>query len=56
MHQDSSFIEIVDKKLASNKARLPVFNTTALRIQEEIAKEEPDLRLIEKLIVNRIYD
>ena len=52
MHQDSSFIEIVDKRLASSDTRLPVFNTTALRIQEEIAKEEPDLRLIEKLIVS----
>ena len=52
MHQDSSFIDIVDKHLASSDTRLPVFNKTALRIQEEIAKEEPGLRLIEKLIVS----
>lgn len=52
MDQDQSFIEIVDKHLASSDARLPVFNTTALRIQQEIAKEEPDIRLIEKLIVS----
>ena len=52
MHQDKSFIEIVDQHLASSDARLPVFNTTALRIQQEIAKEEPNLRLIEKLIVS----
>ena len=52
MDQDQSFIEIVDKHLASSDARLPVFNTTALRIQQEIAKEEPDTRLIEKLIVS----
>jgi HD-like signal output (HDOD) protein len=52
MHQDKSFIEIVDQHLASSEARLPVFNTTALRIQQEIAKEEPNLRLIEKLIVS----
>ena len=52
MQSDSSFIEIVDKHLASSVARLPVFNTTALRIQQEIAKEEPDVRLIEKLIVS----
>jgi HD-like signal output (HDOD) protein len=52
MDQDKSFIEIVDKHLASSDARLPVFNTTALRIQQEIAKEEPDIRLIEKLIVS----
>lgn len=52
MHPDSSFIDIVDKHLASSGTRLPVFNPTALRIQEEIAKEEPGLRLIEKLIVS----
>ncbi len=52
MQPEHSFIEIVDKHLASNTARLPVFNATALRIQQEIAKEEPDLRLIEKLIVS----
>ena len=52
MSQDKSFIEIVDKHLTSSDARLPVFNATALRVQQEIAKEEPDLRLIEKLIVS----
>ena len=52
MDQDQSFIEIVDKHLASSDARLPVFNTTALRVQQEIAKEEPDIRLVEKLIVS----
>ena len=52
MVQVQSFIEIVDKHLTSSDARLPVFNTTALRIQQEIAKEEPDIRLIEKLIIS----
>jgi len=51
VHQES-FIEIIDKQLTSSNARLPVFNTTALRIQQEIAKAEPDIRLIEKLIVS----
>jgi HD-like signal output (HDOD) protein len=52
MAQQESFIEIIDKHLASSKARLPVFNSTALRIQQEIAKPEPDIRLIERLIVS----
>jgi len=52
MAQQESFIEIIDKHLASSKARLPVFNTTALRIQQEIAKPEPDIRLVERLIVS----
>ena len=52
MPQQESFIEIIDKQLTSSKTRLPVFNTTALRVQQEIAKSEPDIRLIEKLIVS----
>jgi len=52
MVQQESFIEIIDQQLASSNARLPVFNTTALRIQQEIAKQEPDIRLIERLIVS----
>jgi HD-like signal output (HDOD) protein len=52
MGEHQSFIDIVDQHITSSKARLPVFNTTAARIQQEIAKEEPDVRLIEKLIVS----
>jgi HD-like signal output (HDOD) protein len=52
MNQDQSFIEIVDKHLTSGNTRLPVFNTTALRIQQEIAGEDPDLQKVEKLIVS----
>jgi HD-like signal output (HDOD) protein len=47
-----SFVEIVDHHLKSSNVRLPVFSATALRIQQEIAKEEPDIRLIEKMIVS----
>ncbi len=52
MGDPRSFIEIVDNLIASSRARLPVFNTTAARIQQEIAKIEPDLRRIENLIVS----
>ena len=52
MQQDKSFIEIVDQHLASSDVRLPVFNTTAMRIQQEMANEEPELSLIEKLIIS----
>ncbi len=52
MNQEKPFIEIVDAHLKSSNVRLPVFNTTAMRIQQEIAKKEPDLHLIEKLIVS----
>jgi HD-like signal output (HDOD) protein len=51
MPEQESFIQIIEKQLGSSNTRLPVFNATALRIQQEIAREEPDIRLIEKLIV-----
>jgi len=47
-----SFVEIVDHHLNSSNVRLPVFSATAMRIQQEIAKEEPDIRFIEKMIVS----
>jgi len=51
MSQQESFIEIIEEQLTSSNVRLPVFNTTAMRVQQEIAKADPDIRLIEKLIV-----
>lgn len=52
MDRQESFIDIIDQQLASSNSRLPVFNATALRIQQEVAKEEPDIRLVEKMIVS----
>ncbi len=52
MADPRSFVEIVNSELRSNKAQLPVFNKTAMRIQNEINKSDPDVRLIEKLIVS----
>jgi len=52
MGDSPSFIEIVDNLIATRKARLPVFNVTAARIQQEIGRDEPDVRQIEKLIVS----
>lgn len=50
MQRENSFIGIIEKYLASDKIMLPVFDETALRIQNEIAKEEPSVPLIEELI------
>lgn len=52
MLANSSLAGMIDKFVTTQKVKLPVFNSTALRIQKEIAKEEPDGRLIEKLIVS----
>lgn len=51
MENQLSLIEIINAHLESDKVKLPVFNSTALQIQKEISNEDPDLRLIEKLIV-----
>jgi HD-like signal output (HDOD) protein len=52
MQAAQSLVGMIDHFVASNKIKLPVFNATALRIQKEVAKDEPDSRLIEKLIVS----
>ncbi len=52
MADQISFAEIVNSQLSSERAQLPVFNKTAMRIQNEIAKKDPDVNLIEKLIVS----
>jgi HD-like signal output (HDOD) protein len=46
-----SLIDIINDHLANQKIKLPAFHPTALRVQREIANEDPDIRLIEKLIV-----
>ena len=52
MSSNESFIDIIDNLIASGKVRLPVFNTTAAKIQKEIGKDEPNVGLIEKLITS----
>lgn len=52
MAAERSLIGMIDNFLKSKKVKLPAFNATAHQIQREIAKEEPDSRLIEKLIVS----
>lgn len=52
MPAQKSFVEIIGSHLNSDKVQLPVFNKIALRIQNETAKENPDVGLIEKMIVS----
>jgi HD-like signal output (HDOD) protein len=52
METEHSLVGMIDQFVASKTVKLPAFNATALRIQKEVAKEEPDGRLIEKLIVS----
>ncbi len=50
MQPKESFLDIINEHLNSEKISLPVFDRSVLLIQEEIAKEDPDLDTIEKLI------
>ena len=43
---------MIEEYAVSKRDKLPAFNAIALRIQKEVSKEEPDSRLIEKLIVS----
>jgi HD-like signal output (HDOD) protein len=52
MSEEKSFTELIKNYVDSGKVELPVFNTIALKIQNEIAKEDPDINRIEKFIIN----
>ena len=52
METQSSLVGLIENYAVAENIRLPAFDATALRIQKEVAKEEPDSRLIEKLIVS----
>lgn len=45
-----SFIELVKHHIKSGDVMLPVFNTSAMKVQQELVKKEPDLKVVEKLI------
>lgn len=46
-----SFIDDIEKFIESGKLNLPVFNPNALRVQQELVKKDPNMDLVEKLIV-----
>lgn len=51
MSDVKSFINEIENQIASGKVNLPVFNPNALRMQQELVKEDPDMHVVEKLIV-----
>ena len=46
----NSFIDEIEQVIARGEVTLPVFNQTALRVQQELVKKDPDSRLLEQLI------
>lgn len=47
---EHSFVDEIEKCIASGEVSLPVFNPTALKVQQELVKKEPDTGVLEKLI------
>jgi hypothetical protein len=45
-----SLLDVVNRAIEADKVPLPVFSAAASRIQQELAKKEPDIRIIEKVI------
>ena len=50
MHERQTFIDNLKAHMGSNKAVLPVFCKTGMKIQQEAAKADPDTGVIESLI------
>jgi HD-like signal output (HDOD) protein len=51
MNEERSFIETLKEHVLSGKAQLPAFDRTGLAIQQEMAKPDPDMQVIEKQIL-----
>jgi len=47
-----SLVDVIHRFIASDAASLPVFNSAAARIQQELAKKEPSVPIIEKVITS----
>lgn len=50
MRKSRSLIDLIEEKLNDDRTVLPVFDQTGLRIQKEVARDEPDVNRIEKLV------
>nr|WP_321465606.1 HDOD domain-containing protein [uncultured Desulfobulbus sp.] len=47
-----SLIDVINRFIESDSVVLPVFSSAAARIQQEIAKNEPNIQVIEKIITS----
>ena len=52
MKQEESLIEIAEEYINSDQTILLPFDKNALRIQQEIGRDEPNIQLVEKMIVS----
>jgi len=47
-----SLIDVVNRFIESDAVTLPVFNSAAARIQQEMAKSEPSIQIVERIITS----
>ena len=52
MVSEGSFLDIIKEYLSNEEIQLPVFDQSALCIQQEMAKQDPEIAMIEKWIEN----
>lgn len=52
MEAQNSLVGMIENYATQERIKLPAFSATALRIQKEVAKEDPNSHLIERLIVS----
>lgn len=50
MNAPVSLVDVINRFIESDAVKLPVFNSASTRIQEEMAKKEPEIKIIEKVI------
>jgi HD-like signal output (HDOD) protein len=50
MQKGESFVGLISKFIEDGNFILPVFNPVAMRIQQELVKKEPDVRILEQVI------
>jgi len=51
MKSSKSLLDHIKESLQAGDTRLPALSPTAMKMQSELAREEPDLRTIEKLVI-----
>lgn len=50
MQQNLSFLDVIKQYITAGDIVLPVLSSAAMRVQQELVKKEPDMRLVENLI------
>lgn len=50
MQEHGSFVDAIKKKIHEDDVILPVFNSAAMQVQQELVKKEPDMQVFEKII------